>query len=89
MTTLLHARLLPLAIAGLLLAGCAAHREDRSAETDEAESCADVAREAVLRMLAAPPPSPPATRPCRLAAPRHAGASVHARQRRGQRQQYV
>ena len=56
MTTLRHARLLPLAIAGLLLAGCAAHRET-VAETDEAAAVAP--REAVA-MLAAPPPSPPA-----------------------------
>ena len=56
MTTRLTARLLPLAIAGLLLAGCAAHRET-VAETDEDAAVAP--REAVA-MLAAPPPSPPA-----------------------------
>ena len=56
MTTRFTARLLPLAIAGLLLAGCAAHRET-VAETDEAAAVAP--REAVP-MLAGPPPSPPA-----------------------------
>ena len=55
MTTRHTARLLPLAIAGLLLAGCAAHREI-VAEADEA---AAVAPREALPMLA-PPPSPPA-----------------------------
>jgi len=74
MTTLRHARLLPLAIAGLLLAGCAAHRET-VAETDEAAAVAP--REAVA-MLAAPPPSPPApAASAGLAAPpADAGASA-------------
>ena len=56
MTTRLTARLLPLAIAGLLLSGCAAHRET-VAEADEA---AAVAPREAIPMLAAPPPSPPA-----------------------------
>ena len=56
MTTHLTARLLPLAIAGLLLAGCAAHRET-VAEADEA---AAVAPRDAVPVLAAPPPSPPA-----------------------------
>jgi hypothetical protein len=55
MTTHLTARLLPLAIAGLLLAGCAAHRET-VAEADEA--VVEASREAMP--LQAPPPSPPA-----------------------------
>lgn len=53
MTTHLTARLLPLAIAGLLLAGCAAHQES-AYEADEI--AADAAREA--SPLA--PPAPPA-----------------------------
>ena len=57
MTTLLPARLLPLAIAGLLLAGCAAHR-DTVAVADAAAVETDVAR--VATPSPAPPPAPPA-----------------------------
>jgi hypothetical protein len=57
MTTHLHARLLPLAIAGLLLAGCAAHRETVA---DTATAAADAPREAVPLLAPPPPPSPPA-----------------------------
>lgn len=53
MTTLLHPRLLPLAIAGLLLAGCAAHQQ--AVPEDEAV-VADAAREASPFA----PPVPPA-----------------------------
>ena len=56
MTTRLTAHLLPLAIAGLLLSGCAAHRET-VAEADEA---ADAPREALPLLAPPPPPSPPA-----------------------------
>ena len=58
MTTRLTARLLPLAIAGLLLSACAAHRETVA---DDDKAAADTPREATP-MLAAPPPlpSPPA-----------------------------
>lgn len=50
------ARLLPLAIAGLLLAGCAAHRETVAA----ADEGAGARREAVPLLAPPPPPSPPA-----------------------------
>ena len=53
MTTHFQTRLLPLAIAGLLLAGCAVHRE-AFVDADSATADADIAREAT------PPPAPPA-----------------------------
>ena len=56
MTTRLTARLLPLAIAGLLLAGCAAHQEIAS-EADE------VATDAVREASPLAPPAPPAPAP--------------------------
>ena len=59
MTTRLTARLLPLAIAGLLLAGCAAHQESAS-EADEV--AADAPRETSPPAPPAPPaPAPPAS----------------------------
>lgn len=57
MTTHFPVQLLSLAIAGLLLAGCAAHRET-AAEADAA--AADAPREAMPLLAPPPPPSPPA-----------------------------
>ena len=72
MTMSLHTRLLPLAIAGLLLAGCAAHRETvPEAATDIAT--ADAAREA---MPSPAPPAPPAS--VGLAAPAADASASHA-----------
>lgn len=70
MTPHFPARLLPLAIAGLLLAGCAAHRET-VAEADAGG--ADAAREPVP--LLASPPAPPASVGL-TAAPAEAAAST-------------
>lgn len=56
MTTHFTARLLPLAIAGLLLAGCAAHQE-RASDADE------VAADAVRETSPLAPPAPPAPAP--------------------------
>ncbi|GHC09221.1 vWA domain-containing protein [Thermomonas carbonis] len=71
MTTHFQARLLPLAIAGLLLAGCAAHRE--TVAGTEATTT-DAAREAM------PPPAPPApAAPVGLMAPAADAAASSAR----------
>ena len=73
MTTTLTARLLPMAIAGLLLSACAAHRET-VADADEAAAVAP--REAVP-VLAPPPSPPPPPAAAGLAAPAaDAGASA-------------